>query len=74
MIIWLLNSVATMRSRTSRTPTRELDVTDVRIKATLNDVSLELTTVKEPLLKASASGLTHLIIINHYRTTELAKY
>ena len=55
-MLQVANYVATMRSRTSRTPTRDLDVTDVRIKASLKDVSLELTTVKEPLLKASASG------------------
>ena len=54
----LLIVIATMRSRTSRTPTRDMDVTDVRIKASLKDVSLEVTTVKEPLLKASASGVT----------------
>ena len=46
-----------MGSRSSRTPTREMDVTKVRIKAALKDVSLDLTTVKEPLFKASVSGL-----------------
>lgn len=48
---------ATMTSRTSRTLPRDLDTTEVRIKANLKDISLDLATVKAPLFKASASGL-----------------
>ena len=57
-----------MLSRTSRrTPPRELDVTKVRIKAALNDVSVDMVTINEPLFKASVSGL-------HYIHTVYSKF